>query len=150
MALQKTGSIQGSEIVKACILFGEKQCSGSNLKVCYYHLLMKMKFENRKILFAYRKVKFTPLALLIQINNYLLQFLQKYKTACLGIPSVMSTCVLIQETHMFEALGSISVPHWQHNLYQNKMHKFIRKWVYIYENNAKCTCWRVLACAGLF
>ena len=27
---------QGSEIVKACILFGEKRCSGSTSKVCYW------------------------------------------------------------------------------------------------------------------
>ena len=33
MTLQNTGSIQGSEIVKACILFGEKRCSCSNSKV---------------------------------------------------------------------------------------------------------------------
>ena len=35
LTLQNTGSIQGSEILKACILFGEKRCSGSNSKVCY-------------------------------------------------------------------------------------------------------------------
>ena len=35
MALQNTGSIEGSEIVKACKLFGEKRCSGSNSKICY-------------------------------------------------------------------------------------------------------------------
>ena len=35
MVLQNTVSMQGSEIVKACILFGEKRCSGSNSKVCY-------------------------------------------------------------------------------------------------------------------
>ena len=29
-----TGSIQGSEILKECILFVEKRCSGSNSKVC--------------------------------------------------------------------------------------------------------------------
>ena len=35
MTLHNTGSIQGSKILKACILFGEKRCSGNNSKVCY-------------------------------------------------------------------------------------------------------------------
>ena len=34
-AQQNTVSIQGSEIMKACISFEEKRCSGSNSKVCY-------------------------------------------------------------------------------------------------------------------
>ena len=35
--LANTGSMQGSEIVKACILFGEKRCFGCNSKVCYLY-----------------------------------------------------------------------------------------------------------------
>ena len=35
LTLQNTGSIQGFEILKACILFWEKRCSSSNSKVCY-------------------------------------------------------------------------------------------------------------------
>ena len=38
LTLQNTGSIQGSKILNAFILFGEKQCSGSNLKVCYSNI----------------------------------------------------------------------------------------------------------------
>ena len=34
MALQITESIQGSENVKACILFGEKLCSSNYSEVC--------------------------------------------------------------------------------------------------------------------
>ena len=37
MAKQNTGSTQGPEIVKVCILFEEKWFLGSNSKVCYYH-----------------------------------------------------------------------------------------------------------------
>ena len=41
LTLQNTGSIQGSEILKACILFGEKRCSGCDSKVCYYIYITK-------------------------------------------------------------------------------------------------------------
>jgi hypothetical protein len=51
---------------------------------------------------------------------YLSHFLQKYNTACLGIPSVISTSDLRHATHMFVGLGSICVPHWQHSLQENK------------------------------
>ena len=45
MTLQNTGSIHGSEIVKACILFGEKLCSGSNPKVCFWTQEMQNKCD---------------------------------------------------------------------------------------------------------
>ena len=41
MALQNTGSIQGSEIVKACILFEEKRCFGRYSNVCYSNFAFK-------------------------------------------------------------------------------------------------------------
>lgn len=51
-----------------------------------------------------------------KILCYLSHPLQKCNVACFGIPSVMSTCVLKQATHIFDGFGSIGVPHWQHNL----------------------------------
>lgn len=49
-------------------------------------------------------------------KHYLSHPLQKCSVACFGIPSVISTCVLTQATHIFAGFGSILIPHWQHNL----------------------------------
>lgn len=49
-------------------------------------------------------------------SSYLSHPLQKYRVACLGMPSDMSTCVRRQATHIFAGLGSIGVPHWQQRL----------------------------------
>ena len=49
-------------------------------------------------------------------QNYLSQPLQNCKYACFWIPSVISTVVRIQPTHIFDGLGGVGVPHWQHNL----------------------------------
>lgn len=51
-----------------------------------------------------------------QSSYYLSHPLQNDNVACFGIPSVMSTCVLTQGTHMFAGFGSIRVPHWQQRL----------------------------------
>lgn len=48
--------------------------------------------------------------------KYLSQPRQKYKVACFGMPSVISTCDRKQATHIFEGFGSIAVPHSQHKL----------------------------------
>lgn len=49
--------------------------------------------------------------------THLSQNLQKYSVDCLGIPSVMSTFVRRQATHMLAELGSIRVPHSQQRLF---------------------------------
>lgn len=41
---------------------------------------------------------------------------QKYNVTCFGMPSVISTWERRHPTHIFEGLGSITVPHSQHNL----------------------------------
>ena len=38
-------SIHGSEIVKVCVIFEEKWCSGSNSKFCYY-VPIELHFES--------------------------------------------------------------------------------------------------------
>ena len=53
-------------------------------------------------------------------SNYLSQPLQYDTVACFGISSVMSTFDLIQGTQVLAGLGSIKVPHWQHNLNQHQ------------------------------
>ena len=50
---------------------------------------------------------------------YLSQFLHRYITTCLIIPSVISTFVRIHETHILEAFGLIGVEHSQQSLYIN-------------------------------
>ena len=48
--------------------------------------------------------------------RYLSQFLQKWIVTCFGMPSVMSTWVRRQATHMLAGFGSIVVPHSQHKI----------------------------------
>jgi len=49
--------------------------------------------------------------------KYRSQLRQKYSTACFWTPSVMSTWLRRQATHMLAGFDSISVPHWQHMLH---------------------------------
>jgi hypothetical protein len=65
-------------------------------------------------------------------EHYLSHPLQKWSVACFGIPSVISTCVLTQATHIFAGFGSILTPHWQHSLkiVNTIMHHITRNDIY--------------------
>ncbi len=73
--------------------------------------------------------------------HYLSQNLQKYMETCLGIPSVMSTLDLRQDTHRLDGLGAMGTPHSQHRLKERKKER---------KEGTKCnaclTCvWRAMA-----
>ena len=66
------------------------------------------------------------------------------RVPCFGIFSVMSTCALMQGTHIFAGLGSINVPHWQHRLKNDNKHKKPSVKVKIQETQVQChkKCYR--------
>ena len=48
--------------------------------------------------------------------RYRSQNLHQCSVACFGMPSVMSTSVRMQSTHMLDGFGAIGTPHWQQRL----------------------------------
>lgn len=74
--------------------------------------------------------------------RYRSQLRQNCNVPCLGMSCVMSTCIRRHDTHMLAGFGSITTPHWQHNLNENKpttVEKHLIRNTYVYGDFGQCT-----------